>query len=123
MVLMSEELDWGISATTLVPACVFVIISFHLMSRKILTLNEDSLEIEIGWLWRRCHEIKLEQCSLELAPMAGLWVVVLRASKRVIPIATWVSKKRAELIMNFIDQVAPQGQWPRHAFERSEWDR
>lgn len=123
MLLASDDLDWGIAATTVIPALCLSLIALTLLKRKVLLLEQNRLQIETGWLWRRCHQWQLEDCRLELAPMAGLWAVVLHQSQRSWPLAAWISRRRAEDVLCFLDQVAPQGRWPRQQFERAQWDR
>lgn len=124
MVWASDDLGWGIAATTIVPAIFIAIPGLSLLKRKVLILREQGVELEVGWLWRRCQYVSLEGAQLELVPMTGLWAVAVHKEQgRPYPLALWVKRSKAEAVLAFLDQIAPQGEWPRKQHEAAEWDR
>ena len=107
------------------------------MKRKVLRLSDKSLsqdnglsqenslsiDIETGRMWRRARSLNLQECSLELVQMAGMWALIVHRGGREYPLLTWAGRAQVEAAMVFLDQVAPAGQWPRRLREKPTWDR
>lgn len=123
LVLSAHDLGWGLSYSVIVPACALMFPGLALMKRKVLRLRENTVEVETGWLWRRARSLNLTDCSVEMLPMAGLWAVIVHRGEYEYPLLTWVGKKQAKSVLQFLDQTAPEEQWPRHQRERAQWDR
>lgn len=123
LVALGRGLEWGVAWTAWVPAVGIVLIAAHLARRLVLTAGDGSLTVETGWLFRRATELRLAGAELELVPTAGLWAVVLRKGPREMPLALWLTRRRAEALVAWLDRAAPEGPLPRRERPRPAGDR
>ncbi len=123
LVALGQRLEWGVAWTAWVPATVIILIASHLARRLVLTITADALTVETGWLFRRGVDLRLAGAELELVHTAGLWAVVLRKGTREMPLALWLTRRRADALVDWLDQVAPGGPLPRRERARPDRDR
>ncbi len=119
-------LEWGVAWVLYVPAAIALLPALTLVRRTTLRLVADPLaiEIETGWLFRRCWQVPLAGSSLESLTTAGLRTVVLhRPSGVEYGLASWLSRARADALLAWLDRVAPDGAWPRRARAAPSGDR
>ena len=123
LVALGQRLEWGVAWTAWVPATVIILIASHLARRLVLTLENESLTIETGWLFRRGVELRLAGAELELVHTAGMWAVVLRKGPREMPLALWLTRRRADALLAWLDRGSPDGPLPRRERARPAGDR
>ena len=123
LVDLGRRLEWGVAWTAWIPATVLVLIATHLARRLRLTLEGESLTIETGWVFRRGVELRLAGAELELVQMAGMWAVVLRKGAREMPLALWLTRRRADALVAWLDRATPGGPLPRRERPRPAGDR
>ena len=121
--LMSYSIDWGVGWMIWVPAAIMIIPASTLMRRRVIYRREGYFDIEQGWLARKARSFYADQIAIELLPTAGFYAVVVHREGAQWPIATWVTKRRAERIAAFLDHSAPDGQWPRIEPQKPIGDR
>lgn len=119
---LGSRLDWGMAWIAWVPAVVLLLPAFHLVRRVALVVDAGHLDIESGFFFRRAWRFALAEAELEIVPTAGLNVVILHKRGREIPLASWVSRRRAEAICAFIESNAGTT-IPRRASRKPEADR
>lgn len=123
MLLASESIDWGVAATTVVPALCLMVPALSCLKRKVIRIEAGRLEIETGWLWRRCQQLSLTDIQLEIVPMAGLWALIIHRQERRWPLALWSARATVERLAQALDEQAPDAAWPRIKHQSAEWDR
>ena len=123
MLFASESIDWGVAATTVVPALCLMVPALSCLKRKVILIDADGLAIETGWLWRRCQQLSLQDIQLEVLPMAGLWALILHRNERRWPLALWSARKTVDRLAQALDAQAPDGAWPRIQHQAAAWDR
>ena len=123
MIIWSEDVGWGVSATTIVPAICLMVPALSCLKRKVILIYEEHLEIEVGWMWRRSHELRLQDMRIEIAPMAGLWALIVHQGTRRWPLALWSTRGKVSQLQAALDERAPDAKWPRVEHQRAEWDR
>jgi len=123
LVALGRGLEWGVAWTAWVPATLIVFIAAHLARRLVLSVAGDALTVETGWLFRRAVELRLAGAELELVHMAGLWAVVLRKGPREMPLALWLTRRRADALVAWLDAATPGGPLPRRERPRPAGDR
>ncbi|TVR46195.1 MAG: hypothetical protein EA402_02965 [Planctomycetota bacterium] len=111
--LASYSIDWGVGWMVWVPSAIAIIPASHLMRRRILHRRDGYFDLEQGWLMRRARSFPADDLSIELLPTAGLWAVVVHRQGAAWPIATWVTRQRANRVCAVLDGSAPNGAWPR----------
>jgi hypothetical protein len=119
LIRLGQPLDWGLAWMAWIPAGLLVMIAMTLVRRTTLRLNGNKVDNESGWLWRRSWSIDLTGASLELVPTSGLWTVIIHRQGRELPLAAWLPLGRAEKLLAWLDQVAPDGAWPRVVSEQN----
>ena len=121
--MASYSIDWGVGWMVWVPAALAIIPASALMRRRILWRRDGYFDLETGWIMRRARSFPGDDLRIELLPMAGLWAVVVHRGSSAWPIATWVSRGRAERVIALLDSTAPEGNWPRWETPLPEADR
>jgi hypothetical protein len=121
--MMSYSIDWGVGWMVWVPAAIMMIPASALMRRRVILRRKSYFDIEQGWLARKARSFPGDKLSIELLPTAGFFAVVIHREEAQWPIATWVTKTRAQRIAAFLDHSAPTGQWPRIKSEKPVADR
>ena len=94
--MMSYSIDWGVGWMVWVPAAIMLIPASTLMRRRVIYRREGYFDIEQGWLARSARSFYGDNIAIELLPTAGFYAVVVHREGSQWPIATWVTKKRAE---------------------------
>ncbi|TVR11269.1 MAG: hypothetical protein EA401_11260 [Planctomycetota bacterium] len=122
-VLASYTVDWGVGWMVWVPAAISLIPATALMRRRVLWWRDGVFDLESGWLMRRARSFPADHLSIELVPTAGLWAVVVHRGTASWPIATWVTRRRAQRVIDTLHQAAPDGQWPCRETPLPEGDR
>lgn len=110
--LMSYSIDWGVGWMVWVPAAIAIIPASALMRRRVVVRRDGYFDLEHGWLMRRARSFPADDLRIELLPTAGLWAVIVHRHGAAWPIATWVTRRRAQRIIDFLHGSAPDGQWP-----------
>lgn len=119
---LGADLDWGVAWTTWLPALALLLVGVHLVRRVVLRRTEGGFDLETGWLFRRGTHLTLAGFELELVPTAGLWAVVLHRRGRELPLATWLTRRRADALAAWLDAAAgaplPRRERPKPAGDR-----
>ncbi|MDA3961098.1 MAG: hypothetical protein PF961_09930 [Planctomycetota bacterium] len=105
-VAFSRHLDWGMSPIVWVPALCLLPIGFGLKATRVLALHEGArLVIRSEGLFKRSREVPISPAAeIEVVPTAGLRAVVLHQDGHEVPIATWVTAKRAEALVAWLER-------------------
>jgi hypothetical protein len=114
LINIGRYLDWGLAWIMYIPAVAALMVALNLVRRTRLRLNDQSIELETGWLWRRSWRVNMSDSQIELVPMSGLWSVVVHRGDREFPLALWLGRRRAEALITWLDQAAPDGAWPKY---------
>lgn len=122
LVSLGHRLDWGMPVIFWVPAVVLLLPAFHLVRRIVLVAGEGHIDVESGFLFRRAWRFSLTGGELEIVTTAGLRTVVLHKGEHEIPLATWLTSRRAEALCAFVDATAG-APLPRRAGRVPEADR
>ncbi len=126
LISVGRGLEWGVAWALYVPAAIALVPAVSLSKRTTLRVIDQplALEIETGWLWRRCWRVPLAGSALESVPTAGLCAVVLhRPSGVEYGLGSWLNHARAETLLAWLDRRAPAGAWPRRRRTAPERDR
>jgi hypothetical protein len=107
IISVTFRLEFGIGWTALVPAVALLVPAAGLCRRRTLRVAGDRLLIEDGWLLRRAWAFGLDEATLEVVPTAGFTALVLHRRGVGVPLATWVSRRRAEALAAWLSSVAP----------------
>jgi len=119
---LGQRLDWGMAWILWVPAVIMLIPAFHLVRRIVLVAAEGQLDIESGFLYRRAWRFALAGGEVEIVPTIGLYSVVLHKHEHEIPLATWLTRRRAEALCAYLD-TSLGSPLPRRASPVPEADR
>ncbi len=119
---LGRGLDWGMAAIFWVPALVLILPAMHLVRRTRLVAEIDGITLETGWLFRRGWTFRLSEAEVEFIPTAGWWAVVLRRRGNRVTLATWMRRRRAEALGQWLDAVSGSP-LPRVEGERPAGDR
>lgn len=122
LISVGQRLDWGMTAILWVPAAILLLPAFHLVRRIVLVAHESGLDLESGFLFRRAWRFSLAGGELEVVPTAGLHTVLLHRNGREIPLASWLTRRRAEALCAFLDAAAG-GAMPRREPRQVQADR
>lgn len=122
LVSVGYRLDWGMPVMFWVPAIILLLPAFHLVRRIVLVAGDGHIDVESGFLFRRAWRFALAGGELEIVPTAGLCAVVLHKREHEIPLATWLTRGRAQALCAFLDAI-PGGPLPRRASRKPEADR
>lgn len=122
-ILASYTVDWGVGWMVWVPAAIALIPATALMRRRVLWWRGDVFDLESGWLMRRARSFPADHLDLELVPTAGLWAVVAHRGHAAWPVATWVTRRRAQQVIDTLNRSAPDGAWPCRETPLPEGDR
>lgn len=109
VLLVGGGLEYGVGWTAVVPAALLLLPAGQLLRRIRLRIAAGRIEVEQGWLFRRCWALPLAGAELELMPTAGLRAVLLHSAGRATPLATWVRPATAEALAAWLDAHAPDG--------------
>ena len=115
VLLASGGLEYGVGWTAVVPAVLLLLPAGQLLRRIHLRIVDGRIEVEQGWLFRRCWALPLAGAELELMPTAGLRAVLLHGAGRTTPLATWVLPATAETLAAWLDAHAPGGPLARRS--------
>jgi hypothetical protein len=104
----SRSIDWGVAWTAIVPALVLMIPAWALLQRRVLRWDQGALRIIDGWLWRRELSLRIvaDQAWIDVVTTAGLRAVVLHVGNHQHPLATWITRRRADQLCEWLQACA-----------------
>jgi hypothetical protein len=119
---LGYRLEFGLSWVLWILAAVLLFPALHLVRRTALIVDQGNIDIEAGFLFKRSWRFALQGAELEIVPTAGLNTVVLHKRGHEIPLASWLSRRRANALCTFIDATL-DAPLPRRASRKPEGDR
>lgn len=106
LLALGQRLDWGMAWICWVPAFVLMLPALTLVRRTSLVAEIDGFTLVTGWLFRRGYRFGLAGAELEFVLTAGWWTVVFHRKGNHIPLASWLTRRRAEALATWLDAVS-----------------
>lgn len=103
-IALSTLLDWGMSPILWVPGLCVLPIGFGLIGIRHIAYDGTRLAIRHTGLRRQALSVTVgPDAELELVPTAGLRAVVLLQDGDETPLATWITRRRAEALVAWLE--------------------